>query len=96
MDVLMTHLDAVDVVQEGEVVHVTADPDLDLVHAVAAETVMTNEVVAVTMIVEARRRANPGLAVAATVASEAVIGVVIEAALAARAQERKVETDLRS
>lgn len=42
------------------VVHVTADPDLDLVHVVAAETVMTNEVVAVTMIVEARRRANPG------------------------------------
>ncbi len=38
----------------------TADPDLDLVHVAAAETVMTNEVVAVMMIVVARKRANPG------------------------------------
>lgn len=101
MDALMTHLDAVDVVHVGEglvlvVVHVTADPDLDLVHVAAAETVMTNEVVAVMMIVVARKRANPGLAVAVTAANEAVIGVVIEAGLAARAHEKKVETDLRS
>jgi NADH:ubiquinone oxidoreductase subunit K len=91
---LMTHLDAVDVVHAGGVVHVIAGPDLVLVHVVAAEIVMIKEVVAVTMIAEARRRANLGLVVVVIVANEVVIGVAIVAALVARAQEKKVETDL--
>jgi hypothetical protein len=40
---------------------VIAGPDLVLVHVVAAEIVMIKEVVAVTMIAEARRRANLGI-----------------------------------
>lgn len=99
MDALMTHHGAVDVAHAGGglvlvVVHVTVDPDLDRVRAVVVETVMTSEEVAVMTIVEARRRASPGPVVAVIVVKEAAIEVVIEAVLAARAQETMLQTDL--
>lgn len=101
MDVLMIHHGEVDAVHAGEglvlvVVHATVVPDLAVVAVAVAAIVMINEGVAVMTIAEVRRRADPGLAVAAKAVTVAVTGVATAAVHAARAPARKLETDHQS